>query len=113
MIARLWRDHRLLLVAFVVAAGLAGLFGVRAVVMAIRWHGIEATDAPLAGWMTPRYVSHSWQVPPEVVGAALGIDQNKPRRVTLEQLAEDRGVPLQTLIDGLQAGIDRFRAGHP
>ncbi len=110
MIGRLWREHRILFLTFLAAIALALLFAIRAAMFAIHWHGTPP-NPPLAGWMTPRFVSHSWHVPPEVVGNALGLDQEQPRRVTLDDLATERGLPVEELIGDLQTAIDSFRAG--
>ena len=109
MIGRLWRNHRLLFLSFLAVLALAVLFGIRAALFAIHFHNAPP-DAAIAGWMTPRFVGHSWHVPPEVIGEALGIDRTAPpKRMTLQDLADERGVPLSTLIDDLHSAIDRFR----
>ena len=64
--------------------------------------------------MTPGYVGHSWALPREAVGAALGLAPDSPaKRRTLEDLAAERGVPVADLIAALEAAIAAHRAGRP
>jgi hypothetical protein len=71
-------------------------------------------DEAIAGWMTPRYIAHSWDVPPETIGAALGLEPGRSGRPpTLERLAEERGVPLAELEAAVAAAIARHRAEQP
>lgn len=113
MIGRLWRRHRVLLIAFVVAVAATLFFGVRAVVFAIYWNDPAHRDEALAGWMTPRYVAMSWDLPREVVGEALGLAPGGAPRVTLDEIAAARGVPLAQVIDELDAAIARARGARP
>jgi hypothetical protein len=111
MIRRLWSRHRWLLVGFCAAAALAILFAVRAVISMQDWP--EHADEDIEGWMTPRYVALSWDVPPEVIVGALSIPRDGTgRRITLEELAKDRGVPVDTLAADLEAAIVAYRAGQ-
>ncbi len=109
----LWVHNRYLLLAFVLVIGLAGLFGVRAVTQFIYWSDPAKQDQTLAGWMTPRYVARSYDVPPEVVLAALGIEKGPPRRVSLESLAEAQGMSLAQMQARLQEAVALWRATHP
>ncbi|MBE0412655.1 hypothetical protein [Yoonia sp.] len=84
-------------------------FGVRLGMMAGIWHRPATRQDPIAGWMTPRYVSRTWQVPPEIVAAALDID-GSGRRVTLAELAAEQGTDLDTLIQNLTAAVITYQA---
>lgn len=66
-------------------------------------------DTAIAGWMTPGYVAHSWRVPPEVLAAALEIERKPGKRRTLDQIAAERGVPVEQLIRDIDAAIASFR----
>jgi len=61
--------------------------------------------------MTLRYVAHSWDVPPDVVGDALGLRHGDGLgRTRLADIAQARGVALSALLDELSAAIARHRA---
>ncbi|MEL7459831.1 MAG: hypothetical protein AAFX45_02435 [Pseudomonadota bacterium] len=101
----LWTGLGLALAAtvFFAIVGMRGLVHVRPEMVA---------EAPIAGWMTPRYVGHSWDVPREVIEAALAIDRTDGRLGPLSKIAGDRGVPLADLVAALEAAIADHRAGE-
>lgn len=110
MIRDLWTRHRWLLLGFLAAAALAILFAARAAMYMQDWP--EHADEDIEGWMTPRYVALSWDVPPEVIIGALSIPRDgSGRRITLDELAKERGIPVETLAADLEAAIAGFRAG--
>jgi hypothetical protein len=111
VIGRLWTRHRFLLIGFVATCVIALFFGTRAVLFTLYWS--EHRDEAIAGWMTPRYVAMSWQVPPEVVGDALALPRDGiGRRATLADLANARGVSLETLAAEVAQAIEAHRAGQ-
>ncbi|WP_424932569.1 hypothetical protein [Amaricoccus macauensis] len=114
-IKRLWRQNRLLLMAFVLACALTVFFGGRMVLNAIYWGDPMHRDQPIAGWMTPRYIAHSWHVPPEVVLDALEIEpkRTKAKPPTLASIAEKRGEPLPELERRIEEAIAGFRERKP
>ena len=108
-VKRLWREQRLVLIAFVVAAGLALFFGGRIVARAIYWSNPAHQRQEPAPWMTPGYIARSWHLHVEEIDAILGI-QNGPELVregppTLERIAAVLGVPVSELIDRLTKGL--------
>ena len=107
MIARLWRTHRLALFGFVIAMAALGFFTVRTITSTIYWMDPAHQHQPLAGWMTPRYVAQSYDLPREAVLEALYLSADAtPRRISLDTIAAQNGV---TLAD-LQARIDAASA---
>ena len=111
-LARLWRDHRLLVLAFCVAALLGLGLGLRAALYWVQWSDPARRDARIEGWMTPRYVALSWGVDREVVAGALGLEPGGGRRLTLDEIAQARGVPLAEVEAALMAAILAARAGR-
>jgi hypothetical protein len=110
MVRHLWQRHRWLLLGFLAALALTLFFAGRAAVFAVYWS--QHRDEAIAGWMTPGYIAHSWQLPPEVMGEALGLarEDGEGRRLTLAEIADDRGVPVETLASEIEAAIVAFRA---
>lgn len=109
----LWRDHRLLFLSFSLALAATLFFTIRAVVFFVYWSDPAHRDQQLEGWMTPRYIAHSYHLPLEVVAEILAIRPENERRPTLEALAKRKGVPIEVLIDQLDAGIRDWKAEHP
>lgn len=111
MIRDIWTRHRWLLLGFLATAAIALLFAIRVAISLQDWP--EERDADIEGWMTPRYVALSWDVPPEVIVGALSIPRDgSGRRITLDELAKERGIPVETLVAALEAAIAAFRAGQ-
>ena len=103
----LWRHHRIALIGFGLALAVALVFAARLTLFTIYWADPAHRQQPVAGWMTPGYIARSWEVPPEVIRAAL---PETGRRPTLAQIAEAEGIPLPELIAGIEAAIAGARA---
>jgi hypothetical protein len=109
-LASLWQHNRGLLIAFVLALAVTLFFAVRLALFTLYWQDPAHRNEPIAGWMTLGYVAHSWHLKPQEVDAALGLTRDPAQgRISLEKLAQDRGVPVQTLIDKL----DALTQSHP
>ena len=108
-VKRMWRAAPWATAGLGLAIAVALFFAVRTALFWAYWADPAHRDEVIAGWMSPRYVATSWHVPPEVVGDALGLDQEKPRRVTLDQLAQERGVSVTELAAQLETAITAFR----
>lgn len=109
----LWQDHRKPLLGFVAALLLTVFFAVRMIVATIYWMDPAKQDQPLAGWMTPRYVAQSYQLPPEVLGPALFLDEDAPpMRRSLEKIAANNGVTLAELQTRVDAAATAWRAAQ-
>jgi hypothetical protein len=112
-ISRLWRDHRLLLVAFALALAVTLFFAVRTAAFWVYWADPSHHDLAIEGWMTPGYVARSYRVGRAVVGDALGLKLSGDGRVTLAELAAARGVPLDHLEAAMLAAIAKVRELPP
>lgn len=114
-LSHLWKTQRLAVVAFLAAAGLVCFFGVNALAAAIYWMDPRHQDQPLAGWMTPRYVAQSYDLPPDAIQDALFITRGEtPRGISLLKLAEANDTTLADLQARVTAAAEAHRAegGH-
>lgn len=109
LIRRLWARHRGLTLAFLVAAVLTAFFLMRFIGAAIYWADPAHQDRPIAGWMPVRYVARSWEVPPEILGDALGLDPVPGPRRTIAEIAAQRGRSVQELAAELREAIAAYR----
>jgi hypothetical protein len=107
---RLWRRHRLLTIAFLLAGALTAYFAVRLAASWIYWNDPAHRDVEIAGWMTPRYVAHSWRLPPELVADALDLERRAGRPLTLADIAAERGLTVEELAARLEAAAAAHRA---
>jgi len=114
LLRRLWREQRLVLVAFLVASALALFFGGRIVVRGIYWANPAHHRQLPEAWMTPGYIARSWHLPPEAVDAAIGVEdsrnlfENGPP--TLERIAAQQHVSATDLIGRLEAVLPEIAA---
>jgi hypothetical protein len=93
-------------VVFLSLAGAFVILTLRALVMALVWATtVPDPHAPLQGWMTPRYVVRLRDLPPEDMRRILDLPEGAGSRVTLQELADGRGVPLDQFLADLEAGI--------
>ncbi|MCR8726413.1 hypothetical protein [Frigidibacter sp. ROC022] len=105
----LWHRHRLLSLAFLAALTLTCVFAVRGLLL-MPLFGAPPPDPPIEGWMTPRLVAHGWHLPPEVLGAALGIEPGSAKGRTLEQIARDQGRTVEELAASIEEAALMHRA---
>lgn len=103
-----WRRNRLLSAAFVLALVVTAFFAGRLLVSYVYWSDPAHRQPVIEGWMTPRYVAHAYELPPEVVRSALGLEPGAGRRRTLAEIAEDSGQSL----DALRRRIEEAARAH-
>lgn len=100
-IARLWRRHRLLTVAFAVAIAFTAFFAVRTTVSFVFW--ANHRDEPIAPWMTVRYISNSYSLPPFVIAEAAGLTPGERDRRPIGEIVHDNG----EAFDAVKARIEQ------
>ncbi|MBV8859331.1 MAG: hypothetical protein JOZ02_20535 [Acidobacteria bacterium] len=104
-----WRRW-LILIAFLLAASVAGLFVVRTVRRAVYWS--RHRDEAIRPWMSVAYVAHSYRVPPHVLYRAVNLTPVPHDRRPLREVAREQNRPLEELTADLEKAIGEFRA-HP
>ena len=98
----------LLVVLFLFVVGFTGLHAVRTVRTAVYWS--HHRDEPIHGWMTVRYVAHSYRVPPHVLYEALGIQPQPRDRRPLRGIAKAQHKSLDEVRAILQKAIAAARS---
>jgi hypothetical protein len=111
---KFWRAAPVATVILALSLSAAALFGARSLADWVYWNDPARHEQQIAGWMTPRFVSHSWKVPRHVIVEALDLrpESEGQGRINLNQLAEARGVPVDTIITDLETAISAHRARH-
>lgn len=66
-------------------------------------------DQALKGWITPRYVSMSYELPKRVVDDVLGLERDEGRGKRLSDIAASLGVDLDELTQMVQAAAEDHR----
>ncbi|MCV2868616.1 hypothetical protein OEW28_08240 [Defluviimonas sp. WL0002] len=102
-IAHLWREQRLALLIFVGGAAVAIFFAARLAFFTLYWADPSHRQQTPDGWMTPGYIARSWNVPRDDLARHLHLEPGKDGRLTLAEIAQDRGVPLEVLLNEVAA----------
>ena len=106
-LAHLWAEHKLLFLSFALALTITLFFIIRTAVFFVYWSDPAHRNQPLAPWMTPRYIGHSYNLPPEDILLMLGLDEAPSQRPTLDWIAAQKGVPVPELIHDLEQKLQQ------
>src|SRR5919112_6336194 len=89
-----WRRW-LMVLAFLLAASVAGLFAVRTVRHALYWS--LHRDEAIRPWMSAPYVARSYRVPPHVLYRAIDLTPVQRDRRPLREIALERDGSVEAL----------------
>lgn len=113
-VKRLWAAAPVATLVLAAALATTAFFGVRAAKFGVYWRDPAHREQPIAGWMTPGYIAHSWAVPREVVLEALDAPVPPPDGpMNLARLAELKATSVEALVAETEAAIATWRAAHP
>lgn len=101
----------LVLLLFLAALVVTGLFGFRTFRRAVYWQ--THRDEQIRPWMSVSYVSHSYRVPPPLLYQAIGETPVPHDRRPLRELAREQNRPVEDLISELQNAIIQARSSPP
>ena len=106
----LWWARPWLTSAFLLACAVTLFFAGRFVAYSVYWATHQ--EVPVEPWMTVGYVARSWGLEPRALDAEAGtpMPQVKGHPQTLEEIARDRGVPVDEVIAEVEAAVDRLKA---
>jgi hypothetical protein len=105
---RLWQRHPRLLAGFALAVVVAAALLLRGL-MLLPHQGDP--DRPVAPWMTPKFIVHTYDLEGPEVGEILGLEPGSRPTETIEEIARDQGRPLAAVMRALQAAVDSRRGG--
>ena len=105
---RLGPRRWLILIAFLLAASVAGLFAVRTVRHAVYWS--RHRDESIRPWMSVPYVARSYPVPPPVLYRAINLAPVPHDRRPLRDIDLEQGRTMEALAEDLRNAIGEFRA---
>ena len=107
----IWRKHRFLSIAFIAALVVTAFFAARLVVFSLYWAEPSHQEQPVEGWMTPRYVALSHDLPPGVVREALDLEPVEGERHTLEEIAESSSLTLEEIQRRIDEAVRSRKGG--
>lgn len=99
----LFRKHPYLASAFLFTSALALFFAVRFSIDVIYWSAHERE--PIRPWMTVGYVGKSWELNPREIDAVAGTPLPVDHPLTLQEIANQRGVPVEDIIKKVEAAV--------
>jgi hypothetical protein len=105
-----WRQWVVVL-AFLLAIVVTGLFATRAIRRALYWRNHR--DEPIRAWMSVPYVAHSYRVPPYVLYQAIGLPPRPRDRRPLREIAREQNRSVEDLSSQLQEAITHARPPYP
>lgn len=113
MIKRLrqaWRDRPWLTSAFLFACVATLFFAGRFTFQTVYWASHQ--DEPVRPWMTVGYVARSWDLNGREIDALAGLPlpEVKGHPQTLQEIARDRGIPVEDVIAEVEAAVAELRA---
>ena len=105
------RRQWLVLAAFLLVLGFTTFHAYRLVSRAVYWHYHQ--DEQIQGWMSVRYVAHSYRVPPHILYQALGLPYRPPDRRPLQEIARAQNRSLDEVRAILMDAIVHARPPYP
>ncbi|WP_259779110.1 hypothetical protein [Aliiroseovarius crassostreae] len=113
----MWRAAPVATALLILCLIAGGVFATRTITEAVYWANPDHRNQPLAGWMTPRYVAHSWRIPrPDMMdimrSAAPDLDlENGPK--SLGDIAAEHDLALNELLQRIDTGLSAYQNEHP
>lgn len=95
---KLFKSHPVAVPGFLLALALVAFFGGKLVLDTIYWSDPRHRDVAPQAWMTPRYIAHSWGIPPKGLHEALSFETPAKERPTLAYIAKSRGMTVDDVI---------------
>lgn len=103
-LAVLIRRRPLLTSAFLAAAALTFIFGLKAAFYLNYW--TDHRQRPIASWMSVNHISRVWQVDADVLNEALGITDESLDGLSLARIAQEKGEPVTVLVGQIKSVIE-------
>ncbi|MGR0280257.1 hypothetical protein ACUM5Y_14565 [Marinomonas dokdonensis] len=84
-------------------------FGFTFLADAIYFNDPDHQDNELKGWMTPKYVELSYELPRPIVLEALGLPEKPGSRVRMGKIASSQGISLEVLTERVRLAAADYR----
>lgn len=103
-----FEHHKIALFGFLSAFLCVVYFGISIAADFIYFHDPRHQNEALKAWMTPRYVSMSYRVPPEYFKELLNINSIDGKKNTMKAIAKRKGIELSELEDIIREGAEDY-----
>ncbi|WP_376872723.1 hypothetical protein [Albirhodobacter sp. R86504] len=109
---RLWETQKPLVIVFSVACALALFFAGQMIARALYWADPAHVEILPEPWMTPGYIGRSWGVSRAQMVEILDLPELSKPPKTLEEIADERGIPVEDLLDDLMRALPQKAAAQ-
>lgn len=103
-----FEHHKIALFGFLGALLCALYFGISMAADFIYFHDPRHQNEALKAWMTPRYVSMSYRVPPKEFKEILDLQSMDGKKNTMQAIAERKGIELSALEEIVREGAEDY-----
>ena len=103
------RQNLLLVGVFTIACGVALWFLTHIALDFLYFNDPKNQDVDLRGWMTPRYIVRTYDLPRDLVLETLQIEENQQRGAPLRRIASDLGLTMDELTDLIRQTAETYR----
>lgn len=104
----LFRRHRAVMTVLALSLALSLVFATRLVIGAVYWS--QHREEPVRAWMTVGYVGKSWNLDPREIDRVAGLPPPQGQPLTLDDIARQRGVPVDRIIASVEAAVAQLKA---
>jgi hypothetical protein len=104
------RKNRLVVSVLVIATCALIWFGANMISNFLYFNDPRHQDLALKGWMTPKYIVLSYDLPRQNVADILGITSKDQRGTPMRDIAEGMGVTLDELTEIVRAAAAEYRS---
>ena len=108
--ARFLRKNWLLVSVTVVVFAGVGWFGVQILLDFLYFNDPRNVDVALKGWMTPRYVVLTYDLPRSLVRDILELPPDGPGGLRLGRIADNMGLTMEELTARVREAAAQYRA---
>ncbi len=103
--------HPVISLLFVAAVTFSVMFAVRTLDQTRHWDDYRGKRGRIEPWMTPGMIAHVWHLDRgDVIFIAGASDLSIPDRASIEEIAQERGVPVEDIIKNIEDFVRR--EGH-
>lgn len=108
MLKDAYRRHPWLVSALAVTTALTLYFAISFMVKFVYW--TTHRQEQIQPWMTVGYVGHSWGLNPRLIDQVAGLPMPIDHPLTLNEIAKQRGVPVEQVVKSVEEAVAQLKA---
>lgn len=108
-----WRTNWILLLVFLSALAVVAWFGSHMLLSFLYFRDPQHKDVELKGWMTPRYIVMTYDLPRPLVLANLGLTNAEMHGRPLRSIGRDLNMTMEEMTEAVRAFAAEYRKEVP